>query len=204
MHYRKLHPITADHHREINIRSLARHGAFRGQGRQFPFQHLETAPDHIRVFRVGDKSRQLPQIIAVQWRQMTFGMKPYFVCPRCNIRRCFLYFDGLQAYCRVCADLWYFSQRKHRRTRLLHRSHKLRTSLGDEIGKPGNPIPARPYRQKRIRYRRTIAALRTVEQQYLNIIAADRRYLDRERDEYGRYVPREINTNDVNTEDLGE
>ena len=32
---------------------------------RFPFQHLEvTAPDHVRVFRVGDKSRQSPQIVA--------------------------------------------------------------------------------------------------------------------------------------------
>jgi hypothetical protein len=32
---------------------------------RFPFQHLEAAPDHIRVFRVGDKSGQTPQIVAV-------------------------------------------------------------------------------------------------------------------------------------------
>jgi hypothetical protein len=32
---------------------------------RFPFQHLEvTAPEHVRVFRVGDKSRQSPQIVA--------------------------------------------------------------------------------------------------------------------------------------------
>ena len=77
-----LHPITSDHRREIDIRVLAKAGAFIRPMR-FPFQHLEvTARDHIRVFRVGDKSRQSPQIVAVTWRQMTFGMKPFFVCPR--------------------------------------------------------------------------------------------------------------------------
>jgi hypothetical protein len=135
---------------------------------------------------------------------MTFGLKPFFICPRCNARRSFLYHDSLQCYCRVCADLWYLCQRKHRRTRLLSRSHKLRLTLGDEHGRPGQKFPPRPYRQKITRYRRTIAALRTIEQQYMHIVSSDRRRLDRERDEHGRYLPREINADGTNTEDLGE
>jgi hypothetical protein len=75
MRYRKLHPVTDDMHRELSVAALAKVGAFKGQGMRFPFQHLETAPDHIRVFRVGDKTRQSPQIVAVTWRKMTFGMK---------------------------------------------------------------------------------------------------------------------------------
>ena len=72
--FRRLrHPVTADHRREIDIRVLAKAGAFQRPMR-FPFQHLESAPDHIKVFRVGDKSRQTPQIVAVQWRPMTFGL----------------------------------------------------------------------------------------------------------------------------------
>jgi hypothetical protein len=204
MRHRKQHPITSDMTRELSVAALAKAGGFKGPGLRFPFQHLETKPDHIRVFRVGDKSRQSPQIVAVTWRKMTFGMKPFFICPRCNTRRVFLYFDGLQAYCRCCADLWYWCQRKHHRTRLLHRSRKLRLTLGDQTGKPGSPFPPRPYRQKRTRYRRTIAALRTIEQQYMHIIASDRRYLDRDRDEYGRYLPNEVSADDANTEDLGE
>jgi hypothetical protein len=137
-----LHPVLSDHRREIDIRALTKAGAFK-QPMRFPFQHLESARDHIRVFRVGDNSRQSPQIVAVTWRKMTFGHKPFFICSRCNKRRVLLYFDGLQAYCRVCADLWYWCQRKHHRTRLLHRSHKLRLALGDETGKPGSPFPAR-------------------------------------------------------------
>ena len=75
MRYRRLHPITSDMHRELSVAALAKAGAFKGRGMRFPFQHLETAPDHIRVFRVGDKTRQSPQIVAVTWRKMTFGMK---------------------------------------------------------------------------------------------------------------------------------
>ena len=171
---------------------------------RFPFQHLEvTAPDHIRVFRVGDKSRQSPQIVAVTWRPMTFGMKPYFICSRCNKRRVFLYFDGLQAYCRCCAGAWYWCQRKHHRTRLLHWSHKLRVRLGDQFGKPGDQYPPRPKLQRKTRYRRTIAKLKHVEQQYLHIIANDRRYLPRIRDEYGRYVSQADDVSLQNTDDLG-
>jgi len=56
MRFRKpTHPVTADHRREIDIRVLSKARAF-NRPMRFPFQHLEvTAPDHIRVFRVGDK-----------------------------------------------------------------------------------------------------------------------------------------------------
>jgi hypothetical protein len=42
-----VHPVTADHRREIDIRVLANAGAFKAPGMRFPFQHLESAPDHI-------------------------------------------------------------------------------------------------------------------------------------------------------------
>jgi hypothetical protein len=136
---------------------------------------------------------------------MTFGLKPFFICPRCNKRRVFLYFDTLQAYCRTCADLWYWCQRKHRRTRLLSRSRKLRLALGDQTGKPGDQFPARPHQQWKTRYRRTIAALRTIEQQYLHIVSTDRRRLERERDELGRYLPSEASADaSASADDLGE
>ena len=73
-----LHPVTADMRREISVAALAKAGAFKRPMR-FPFQHLETARDHIRVFRVGDKSRQSPQIVAVTWRRLTFGARPFFI-----------------------------------------------------------------------------------------------------------------------------
>jgi hypothetical protein len=77
MRYRKLHPITDDWRRQIDIRVLTKARAFKRPTR-FPFMHVEvTAPDHIKVFRVGDKSCQSPQIVAVTWRKMTFGYKPF-------------------------------------------------------------------------------------------------------------------------------
>jgi hypothetical protein len=204
MRYRKpTHPITSDMHREISVAALAKAGAFR-RPTTFPFQHLDVpARDHIRVFRVGDKTKQTPQIVAVQWRQLRFGMRPFFICSRCSKRRVYLYFDGLQAYCRVCADLWYRSQQVRRRTRLLHRSHRIRASLGGDQLKPGSPFPARPYLQTRQRYRRIIAKLRNIEDSYRHIVANDgRRY--RERDEYGRYLPNEVSADSNATDDLGQ
>jgi hypothetical protein len=201
MRYRKsTHPNTSDMTREISVAALAKAGAFKRPMR-FPFQHLEvTARDHIRVFRVGDKTKQTPQIVAIEWRKLRYGMRPYFICPRCGVRRWFLYHDGLFCYCRQCAGVWYWSQRKHRRARLLSRSRKLRLSLGDESGKPGDKFPDRPKLQRKTTYCRIISTLRNVEQQYLHIIMHDRRRFDRERDEYGRYLPRE---EIASTEDLG-
>jgi len=50
----------------------------------------------------------------------------------------------------------------------------------------------------------TITTLRHIEQQYMHIIAHDRRRFDRERDEYGRYLPRELNTDDASADELGQ
>jgi len=170
---------------------------------RFPFQHLETARDHIRVFRVGAKDRQSPQIVAIDWRKMTFGWKPFFVCPRCNARRVFLYFDTLQAYCRICGDLRFLSHRKRARTRLLMRSHRIRVRLGDQTGKPGDNFPARSHLQRHTRYRAIIAKLRTIEQRYLHIVTHDRRRLERERDELGRYLPSEASAECDTTDNYG-
>src|SRR5262249_52812659 len=126
-------------------------------------------------------------------------LKPFFICDRCGKRRVFLYFDTLQAYCRGCADLWYRSQQVRRRTRLLARAHRIRVSLGDQFGKPGDKFPARPHLQTHRRYRTIIAKLRDIEDSYLHAVASDgRRY--RERDEYGRYLPRDTDA----TEQLGQ
>jgi hypothetical protein len=206
-HRKSTHPVTADMRRELDIRVLTKAGAFKRPMR-FPFQRIEvTARDHVRLYpltvRETSHARPDPQVIRVTWRRMTFGMKPFFVCSRCNKRRVFLYFDGLQAYCRCCAGAWYWCQRKHHRTRLLRWSHKLRVRLGDQFGKPGDQFPPRPKLQRKTRYRRTIARLRRVEQQYLHIIANDRRYLPRERDELGRYLPNEVSADDASTMDLG-
>jgi len=202
MRYRKLHPITADMRREISVAALAKAGGFR-QAMKFPLWGIETARDHIRIFSVRDRQRP-PEIINIDWREMHFGPRAYFLCPRCRTRRSFLYHDGLFCYCRVCAGLWYWCQRKRHRTRLLHRSHRLRLTLGDQFGKPGEPFPARRYLQTHQRYHRIIAKLRTIEQQYMHIITHDRRYIGRERDQLGRFLPSEASADDSATDEATE
>src|SRR5262249_3797559 len=47
-----LHPVTADHRREIDIRVLAKAGAFRAPMR-FSVQRIETGREHFGYFRCG-------------------------------------------------------------------------------------------------------------------------------------------------------
>jgi hypothetical protein len=85
----------------------------------------------------------------------------------------------------------------------LHRSHRIRVSLGDQFGKPGEKFPARPYLLTHRRYRTIIAKLRSIEHDYLHIVTHDRRRLDRERDERGCYLPNEVSADDDATDELG-
>jgi hypothetical protein len=192
-----LHPVTSDMRREISVATLAKAGAFKGPGLQFPFQHLQSARDHIKVFRVGNKANQTPQIVAIDWRKMSFGWRPYFLCPRCRSRREYLFHDGITCYCRCCGDLRFLSQRKRARSRLLIRSHRIRVKLGDEIGKPGDPFPPRPYLQRKTRYRRIIAALARIERDYLHQSEVTRHNLYRDRDERGCFVAVEYETQSI-------
>jgi hypothetical protein len=186
-----LHPIISDMSRELSVAVLVRAGAFK-RPMKFPFLHLEVvAPDHVRVFKVGNKANQTPQIVPIDWRKMSFGWRPYFLCPRCSLRREYLFHDGITCYCRCCGDLRFLSQRKRARSRLLIRSHRIRVKLGDETGKPGDPFPPRPYLQRKTRYRRTIAALSQIERDYLHHSEITRRNLYRERDERGCFVAAE-------------
>jgi len=116
MRYRKpTHPVTSDMRREISVAALAKAGAFKRPMR-FPFQRIEvTARDHIRLLPMRVQpgidvrgTSQAHQVVRVTWRKLRYGLRPFFVCSRCNKRRVFLYFDGLQAYCRVCSGVWYW------------------------------------------------------------------------------------------------
>ena len=66
-------------HARLSVATLAKAGGFR-QAMRFPLWGIETARDHIRIFSRHDRKRP-PDIIAIDWREMTFGLKPFFVCP---------------------------------------------------------------------------------------------------------------------------
>jgi hypothetical protein len=134
--FKPLHPVTADC-RAINIGELSKLGGFK-RPMHFAFRGIETRSDHIKLRSL--KNPDAPsQIILIDKRRITYGLKTFFLCPRCQARRVILYFDGLQAYCRVCAGLRFASQRQQRRARLRIKSKKIRALLGDHRGKPGDP-----------------------------------------------------------------
>jgi len=49
------------------------------------------------------------------------------------------------------------------RTRLFHRSHRIRVSLGDEFGKPGDKFPPRRKWQTHRSYHNIITKLKQIE-----------------------------------------
>jgi hypothetical protein len=187
MQFKSLRPVTADC-RAVNIGELSKLGGFK-RPMNFALRGIETHRDYIKLRSLKNPNRR-PQIILIDWRRITYGMKAHFICPRCQAKRAILYFDGLQAYCRVCADLKFASQRQRRRARLRIKSHKIRASLGDENGKPGDPWPKKPYGMSRKVYQRKIAALTAIEHElFTKAHTPEFRY--RERDNKGRYLASE-------------
>src|SRR5262245_35870591 len=187
MQFKPLRPVTIDC-RAINVGELSKLGAFK-RPMNFALRGIETYHDFIKL-RSPKNPDAPPQIILIDWQRITYGMKAHFVCPRCQARRAILYFDGLQAYCRVCADLRFASQRQRRRARLRIKSHKIRVSLGDENGKPGDLFPLRQYLKSAKVYRRRIAELTAIEHElFTKAHTPQSRY--RERDKKGRYLTSE-------------
>jgi hypothetical protein len=77
-HRKPTHPVVSDMRRELSV-ALAKAGGFR-QAMRFPLWGSETARDHIRIFSRHDRKRP-PEIIAIDWREMTFGLKTVFCFP---------------------------------------------------------------------------------------------------------------------------
>jgi hypothetical protein len=180
----RLHrPTVEEHRRPISIRELAHAGAFI-RPCLFPLQGIECHRDHIRI-RPLTNAQHPGQVIRVAWRKLTFGWRPYLVCPRCQSRRWYLYYDSLQAYCRACADLHYASQRQDRKARLLAKAQAIQAQLWrDQTGRI-----IRPRRMSENTYRRCIMKLEQITAAIDGGLSLSspryRRY--RERDADGRY-----------------
>jgi hypothetical protein len=176
-------PTVEEHRRPISIRDLARAGGF-VRACTFPLQGIECHRDHVRI-RPLDNAKHPGQRIAVAWRKLTFGWRPYLVCPRCHARRWYLYHDGLQAYCRVCADLGYASQRQDRKARLIAKAQ----AIGMQLWRDQTGRIIRPRRMSENTYRRHIMTLNRIQAAISDGLSLSspryRRY--RERDSEGRY-----------------
>src|SRR5262245_61654829 len=163
----------------------------------FALRGIETRSDHVKLRSLRNPDAPA-QIILLDKRPITYGLKVFFVCPRCQSRRAILYFDGLQAYCRACAGLRFASQRQWWRTRLKLKAKKLRAALGDDHGKPDSPFPPRQFVKSRKVYQRKIAALASIEHQLLcNPHHPQSQHHEyRERDKQGRYLARNAELGD--------
>jgi hypothetical protein len=176
-------PVVEEHRRPISIWQLTHAGGFI-RPCIFPLQGIECHRDHIRIRPLTD-ARHPGQRIDVAWRRITFGLKPFFVCPRCQTRRVFLYHDGLEAYCRFCADLHYASQQQRPKARLKAKAEAIRAQLWrDQHGRI-----LRPRRMSENTYRQHIMKLEQINAAIDGDLSMSlphhRRH--RERDADGRY-----------------
>src|SRR5262245_11516134 len=168
--FKPLRTVTADC-RAISAYELSKLGGFK-RPMDFPLRGIETHRDFIRLRSL--KNPHAPaQIILLAWTRITYGMKTFFICPRCQ----------------ASADLRFASQRQRRRARLRIKSNKIRASLGDENGKPGDPFPPRQYLKSRKVYERKIAALAEIEHELLTKHRSPPRYRrEPERNRDGSFV----------------
>ncbi len=187
---KRLHPVTSDCRRTFDIRDISRAGGFR-RWLDFPLMGIRSSRDYVEIYSTIDCTRP-PQIILIEWRRITFCLKPFFNCPQCSRRAVILYSDSLRSYCRHCAGLWFPSQRQRRRTRLKLKARKIRAAL-DNYGAPGDKLPTRRYRQARKTYHRQIAKLMQIEREPMSKVAQrhSSSYRDRERDSDGKFIAAE-------------
>jgi hypothetical protein len=143
----------------VDVRDLAKYGAFAGGGREFRDISLRY-PFLSRLrsyrYRVDLRMRgcQAWTFFPVEWTRCNYGGgRPWFRCT-CGKRVARLYCGGLFIGCRSCYSARYESQRLgDERARAYRQACKIRLSLGGEPSIRG-PFPERPYRMWRKKYER--------------------------------------------------
>jgi hypothetical protein len=163
----------------LDVNLLHRQRAFAGPVGYFPLRYLKTYRDRIEL------TRPARTIAIVRTRLHSGGLRPWFICPRCRRRCARLYLTSIDVACRICSDLWFTSQRKHRPTRLRLKAKAIRAMLwSDQYGRP-----LRPRRMGKRVYQRHIMVLTRVQAALSSgspvISVACQRY--RNRDAEGRY-----------------
>jgi hypothetical protein len=125
-------------------------------------------------FRHGARQR-----IPIVWTPCNFGgLRPWFICTKCNGRVGKLYNSvGVSLSCRRCLDLRYASQRRGSKSRAYLQALRLRLRLND-FAKIGGPVPDRPRGMHTSTYRRLCRRLEALEQQ----LRSNQRFMSRETD----------------------
>jgi hypothetical protein len=174
---------TVEKHQSFDVHSLHRMGALKEELVSYPMVSFRW-PGLVRLtankwrvdveFRHGARQR-----IPIVWTPCNFGgLRPWFICSRCNGRVGKLYNSiGVSLACRKCLDLRYASQRRGAKSRSYLQSLKLRLRL-DGIASLTAPIPDRPKGMHQRTYQRLRKRLERFELQVRN----SRRFMLQEAD----------------------
>lgn len=150
---------TVESYRELSIFSLRREGVLReGFSTSWVWSDAETGVETSRIglsmrnsalhlnYRVrwhgGDWQEVSDTIPLSNTRPAMGGVRWWFVCPSCYLRRAKLY-SNTYFRCRGCLGLCYSSQLEHPRDRTLRRLYKRRHALGG-YGGACAPFPNKP------------------------------------------------------------
>ena len=142
----------------IDVRDLAKAGAFSGGEQLFPWAGLRWPfLTRLRTFRfradLWMRNATRWTYFPVEWTRCTFGgRRPWFKCS-CGKRVAKLYGGGIFIGCRHCYNMIYECQRRGEKSRSYYQACKIRLSLG---GAPtiAQPFPERPRRMWRKTYER--------------------------------------------------
>jgi hypothetical protein len=142
----------------IDVRELAKAGAFAGGERRFPyivFRYPFLAKMRTFRYRADMIMRNCRAVNSfhVEWTRCNYGgVRPWFRCS-CGRRVAKLYCGDIFIGCRICYEARYESQRLGVKGRAHHQACKIRLSLG---GAPTivQPFPERPRRMWRCTYDR--------------------------------------------------
>lgn len=142
----------------VDVRDLAKAGAFSGGEQTFPWAGLRWPfLSRLRTFRfradLWMRNATRWTFFPVEWTRCTFGgRRPWFICS-CGKRVAKLYGGGIFIGCRYCYNMVYECQRRGEKSRSYYQACKIRLSLG---GAPtiAQPFPERPRRMWRKTYER--------------------------------------------------
>jgi hypothetical protein len=115
--------------------------------------------------------------VSIQWSQLRYGWRPWFLCPACAEPSGRIYTEPAQGWkCRNCLGLHYRSQRgpeagpRRDYKRHVARSKAIRRGLGQPRGWLGSGLPDKPRQMHMRTYLRQIEELVEHEQHVLRFL----------------------------------
>jgi hypothetical protein len=153
----------------LDVRELQRARVFRDHWvtppwAVFRWPRIERMRIAKYLIQLKFRNQVTPQQIRVSWTPCYYGgARPWLHCPHCE-RRVARLFKAMGGYfcCACIGNPLYESQRRGKKARAYLQAYRLRQRLGGS--RPVlDPIPERPYRMKRMTYRRLCAQIKRLE-----------------------------------------